>query len=233
MQMPGYLDLLAQLGVGGAHPGGFMLTKEIIELEIIPESATILDAGCGTGQTLQFLKSLNYNVTGLDIDPIMLLKAKNRLKEDKCLVQGSVENLPFKDKQFDFIFCESVLSFTDSVQSLRELNRVMKDNGVLLAIEVTSTDQPDRKLKEKIQSFYGFHHLFNEDEWKSAIKSAGFQKIEVRTEQDFLIEEDEPTTEFDMSDNLEPVYFDMLAEHEKLREAYHLAVQFRIFRCVK
>jgi SAM-dependent methyltransferase len=172
-------------------------------------------------------------VTGLDIDPIMLLKAKNRLKEDKCLVQGSVENLPFKEKQFDFIFCESVLSFTDSVQSLRELNRVMKDNGVLLAIEVTAADQTDRKLKEKIQSFYGFHHLFNEEEWKSAIKSAGFQKIEVRTEDDFIIEEDEPTTEFDMSENLDPVYFDMLAEHEKLREAYHLAVQFRIFRCMK
>ncbi|MDR0137722.1 class I SAM-dependent methyltransferase [Metabacillus idriensis] len=231
--MPGYLDLLAHFGVGGAHPGGFMLTKEIIELEMIPESSSILDAGCGTGQTMQFLKSLNYDVTGLDIDPIMLLKAKNRLKEDTCLVQGSLEKLPFEDNQFDFIFCESVLSFTNSAESLRELNRVLKDNGVLISIEVTRADQPDRKLIEKIQSFYGFHHLFNEQEWKSAFKTAGFQKVEVRTEHDYIIEEDEPTTEFDMSENLDSVYFDMLAEHEKLREGYHQAVQFRIFRCMK
>ncbi|MRX56271.1 methyltransferase domain-containing protein [Bacillus idriensis] len=233
MQMPGYLDLLAHLGVGGAHPGGFMLTKEITQLEMIPESASILDAGCGTGQTMQFLKSLNYNVTGLDIDPIMLLKAKNRLKEDTCLVQGSLEKLPFEDNQFDFIFCESVLSFTNTAQSLRELNRVLKDNGVLLSVEVTKADQPDRKLSEKIQSFYGFYHLFDEQEWKSAFKTAGFKKIEVRTENDYIIEEDEPTTDFDMSENLDSVYFDMLAEHEKLREDYHQAVQFRIFRCMR
>ncbi|MGG4490538.1 class I SAM-dependent methyltransferase [Metabacillus idriensis] len=231
--MPRYLDLLAQLGVGGAHPGGFMLTKEIIELEMIPESASILDAGCGTGQTMQFLKALNYDVTGLDIDPIMLLKAKNRLKEDTCLVQGSLEKLPFEDNRFDFIFCESVLSFTNSAESLKELNRVLKDNGVLLSIEVTRSDQPDRKLTGKIQSFYGFHHLYNEQEWITEFQTAGFQTIEVRTENDYIIEEDEPTTEFDMSENLDSVYFDLLAEHEKLREDYHHAVQFRIFRCMK
>ncbi|WP_191565528.1 class I SAM-dependent methyltransferase [Metabacillus idriensis] len=231
--MPSYLDLLAQLGVGGAHPGGFLLTKEIIEREMVSESAVILDVGCGTGQTLQFLRLMNYDATGLDCDPTMLLKAKKRLNDDTCLIHGTAEKLPFKDSQFDLILCESVLSFTHSQQSLYEMHRVLKDHGVLLAIEVTRIDHPADEIQKKIQSFYGFRNLFTEYEWKSAFYQAGFKKTDIFTEEDYDIEEDEPTTEFDMSDDLDPIYFDMLAKHEELREAYQQTVQFRIFRGVK
>jgi ubiquinone/menaquinone biosynthesis C-methylase UbiE len=231
--MPNYLDLLAQLGVGGAHPGGFLLSKEMIEREMIAESAVILDVGCGTGQTLQFLRSMNYDAIGLDSDSTMLLKAKKRLHDGTCLVHGSAEKLPFKDSQFDLILCESVLSFTHSQQSLNEIYRVLKEQGVLLAIEITRTDQPIVEIQNMIQSFYGFRDLLTENEWRSAFYHAGFKKTDIFTEKDYDIEDDEPTTEFDMSDDLDPIYFEMLAKHEELREAYQQAVQFRILRGVK
>ncbi|MDQ0228903.1 hypothetical protein [Metabacillus malikii] len=41
-----YLQLLATLGIGGAHPGGLLLTKKIFEQEQFPLNYTILDAGC-------------------------------------------------------------------------------------------------------------------------------------------------------------------------------------------
>ncbi|WP_203287405.1 class I SAM-dependent methyltransferase [Metabacillus sp. cB07] len=231
--MPTYLDLLAQLGVGGAHPGGFMLTKEIIEAEKIPETAAVLDAGCGTGQTMQFLKSMITDVKGIDPDPVMLQKAAKRLKDSSCLIKGSLEKLPFESRAFDYVFCESVLSFTDAETSIEEAYRVLKDEGILLAIEIVKSENAEKLMAEEIETFYGFKSMLNEVQWMNHFKSAGFTDISVHSQQDFLIEEDEPTTEFDMSEDIPSLYFDMLAKHESLREIFHRAVQFRIFRCVK
>lgn len=43
--------MLALLGIGGAHPGGFYLTKQLFDKEKITSETSILDIGCGTGQT--------------------------------------------------------------------------------------------------------------------------------------------------------------------------------------
>ncbi|MGP1907874.1 class I SAM-dependent methyltransferase [Metabacillus sp. JX24] len=233
LKMPTYLDLLAQLGVGGAHPGGFLLTKEIIDLEMIPETAAVLDAGCGTGQTMQFLKSMIQDVKGLDPDPVMIQKAAKRLNDSSCLIKGSLEELPFESRTFDYVFCESVLSFTDAETSIKEAHRVLKDEGILLAIEIVKSESAEKLMAEEIEAFYGFQSLLNENEWINLFKSAGFTSITVKSQEDFLIEENEPTTEFDMSENIPETYFEMLAKHESLREIFHRAVQFRIFRCVK
>jgi len=50
-----YLNCLAELGVGGAHPGGFKLTQDILSAEHIGKKTTVLDAGCGTGQTAAYV----------------------------------------------------------------------------------------------------------------------------------------------------------------------------------
>lgn len=44
-------NMLALLGIGGAHPGGFYLTKQLFDKEKITSETSILDIGCGTGQT--------------------------------------------------------------------------------------------------------------------------------------------------------------------------------------
>ena len=70
-----YLDFLSKFGVGGAHPGGIGLTKEIFKSERITPATRILDVGCGTGQSAAYLAS-KYGaiVTGIDINPVMVKK---------------------------------------------------------------------------------------------------------------------------------------------------------------
>ena len=75
-----YFDFLAKFGVGGAHPGGIPLTKNILSGENITNKTQILDAGCGTGQTAAFLyQQYNAKVVGLEINPIMIRKGKKTL----------------------------------------------------------------------------------------------------------------------------------------------------------
>ncbi|MFS0774898.1 methyltransferase domain-containing protein [Neobacillus sp. 3P2-tot-E-2] len=89
-----YLDFLSKFGVSGAHPGGIKLTEEIFENEKINKFSHILDVGCGTGQTAAYLAArYGAKVTGMDINPIMVGKAKNRMINYQLpveIIQGSI-----------------------------------------------------------------------------------------------------------------------------------------------
>ena len=95
-----YLNCLALFGIGGAHPGGLQLTKEILSREKINEKTIILDVGCGTGQTSAYMaEKYKCKIIGLDNNEMMLEKAKKRFYRISNLPietrLGSVESLPF------------------------------------------------------------------------------------------------------------------------------------------
>jgi ubiquinone/menaquinone biosynthesis C-methylase UbiE len=53
--------------------------------------------------------------------------------EDRSIIQGFAENLPFNDASFDVVFSSHVLEHVASVEaSLLEMKRVLKPGGVLI-----------------------------------------------------------------------------------------------------
>ena len=95
----------------------------------------VLDAGCGTGLNLEWLRRYAppENIFGLDYsaDAIDFCKERNL----KNLVQGSATDLPFADESFDLITSFDVLVqlFGDSgdAQAINEMFRVLKPNGLI------------------------------------------------------------------------------------------------------
>src|SRR5690606_11250603 len=124
-----YLEFLSKFGVGSAHPGGMDLTKEILESEEINETTNILDVGCGTGQTTAYLAShYGANVTGMDINPIMVEKSRYRMANTQLpeeIIQASIENCPLEKETFDYIFSVSVLAFVNASRALKEIFRLL------------------------------------------------------------------------------------------------------------
>ncbi|MET0960003.1 MAG: class I SAM-dependent methyltransferase, partial [Psychrobacillus psychrotolerans] len=138
-----YIDILAYFGIGGAHPGGFNLTQSILEAENIPPKQSVLDIGCGTGQTAAFLaERFNCHVTAVDNHPLMVEKARQRFKNSESsvhVVEGDVQSMDyFVDDSFDFVIAESVIVFTDISKTLSELSRVLKSDGTLMMIEMVA-----------------------------------------------------------------------------------------------
>lgn len=92
----------------------------------------ILDAGCGTGGNVRFLRRYGYAV-GVDLAPEAVEFGASNLSG--AAVRGSVLDLPFADRQFDLVTSFDVLyhrGVPDERVALREVYRVLDYGGRLL-----------------------------------------------------------------------------------------------------
>ena len=98
----------------------------------------VLEVGVGTGSNLEYY-SEGVQVTGIDISPRMLERARGRAEASPAAVTlevADVEQLPFDDDRFDMATASCVFcSVADPVQGLRELGRVVRPQGRVLLLE--------------------------------------------------------------------------------------------------
>ncbi|GAB3792321.1 class I SAM-dependent methyltransferase [Virgibacillus kimchii] len=233
-----YLDCLAVLGVGGAHPGGLKLTKDLLADEILDESTKILDAGCGTGQTSAYIaKAYGCHITALDNNEVMVEKANERFLAENVpvkAVEGTVEDLSFSDHSFDIVLSESVLLFTDIASSLPEFNRVLRPGGKLLAIEMAAENKLVKEELKPLKELYEAAHFRIETEWMRAFDHAGFQRIQVKKpDVQFDPENIDTVPDFAISEPMDPAYFNIMKEHEEMMKYYEDKLGFRVFNCIK
>ena len=230
-----YLDLLAYLGIGGAHPGGFLLTQSILEDLKIQPNGSVLDIGCGTGQTAAFLaQRYNCQVTAVDNHPIMIQKAKQRFKKVKVPVkvsEGDVQNLDFVDNSFDLIIAESVIVFTDISRTLKELARVLKSDGNLIMIEMTAEQYLSEEKQKQACSLYGINEIIDTDEWLLRLHKAGFTQVEIINTPSVLIQSE--INDINSSSQLNMDLFDLWEEHNEFILQNRDFLGFRAFKCRK
>ena len=90
-----------------------------------------LDLGCGPGRFLEPLSvALNTNVYGADFSQIMLDAAKKNTGGKFALVLADAEQLPFRDRCFDFVLLRYILHhIRDRQQIIDEVARILKLGG--------------------------------------------------------------------------------------------------------
>lgn len=162
------MDMLTLLGAGSAHPGGFAATLEQLRRFPLPPKSRVLEVGCGTGRTSCHLVKQGHTVTGLDIRPEMLAKARIRAENEGLqldFVEGSITALPFDDDTFDIVLAESVTNFADIPSAIKEYHRVLKSGGVLYDREVIISESIPADVFTKLTAFFGFGGLLTEEAW--------------------------------------------------------------------
>ncbi len=88
---------------------------------------SLLDIGCGAGDTLLPFMELGVEVTGIDPSAPMLDRAREKLGPRADLHQGAAEDLPFEDNAFHYGCLIRTLEFVDDPEkALAEACRVTK-----------------------------------------------------------------------------------------------------------
>ena len=135
---PGWSRTLDRLGFPRAYKN---LLRRVLQ-EGLPgvSPGRVLDCGVGTGALADALAAVSpasFALDAIDISPRMLELAERRFRRngiDARLHQADVRRLPFEDGSFDFAMSAHLLEhLADPDAALREMRRVLKPGGLLLA----------------------------------------------------------------------------------------------------
>ena len=95
----------------------------------------VLDVGMGAGVLIGELDRRGWDVTGIDLAPSMVDRARERLPHVRDrLLQGAIQALPFEDGQFDAVVATGVVEYAvqDLDRVVGELSRVLRATGTLV-----------------------------------------------------------------------------------------------------
>lgn len=106
----------------------------------------VLEVGCGTGAILRDLRT-SASRHGLDLDPAALTHCRLHAPA-ATLTRGNGLTLPYPDQTFDIVYCHFFLLWvSDPLQAIREMKRVTRTNGHVLALAepdyFSRVDKPD------------------------------------------------------------------------------------------
>jgi phospholipid N-methyltransferase len=109
---------------------------------IFKKDSLVLEAGCGVGAQTKIIATKNpdSHFISIDISEESIREAKKLIKSSAInnveFRQVDIYSLPFKDGTFDYvIICFVLEHLHNPIDALIELKRVLKEGGVIIAIE--------------------------------------------------------------------------------------------------
>lgn len=97
------------------------------------EGKDVLEVACGTGQGLGYLATHARRVVAGDLDDNILRLARDHYQHRVEIQKIDAQSLPFPDKSFDVVIMyEAIYYLPNPEKFVREANRVLKGDGVLL-----------------------------------------------------------------------------------------------------
>ena len=126
-------------------PGSEKETLKALGFMNLPndQKLKIADIGCGSGgQTLTLAQKINCQITALDLYPEFLDELNEKaerlgLKGKIATLQKSMEDLPFKSEEFDFVWSESAIYNVGFENGIKKWKNYLKVGGYLAVSEIT------------------------------------------------------------------------------------------------
>lgn len=113
----------------------------------------IVDLATGTGDlTIELLKLDPEKIYAVDISKKMLEIQKGKVNDNRLeLIQAEAAKMPFDDKSVDLVTIGfGIRNFEDLEVSLKEIKRVLKNDGYLIVLEMFKAE----KISSKLFNYY-------------------------------------------------------------------------------
>ena len=166
--------------------------RRVLERAAIRAGERVLDAGCGTGTLAVAAASAapDVSVTGLDGDPAILARAREKAKAAGVQIEfdeAMANEMPYPDASFDVVFATELFHhLTDEVkaQTAAELARVLRPDGRLVVADLGRPSDPLMRVavRATVQMLDGVETtaLNVRGELPGVLAAAGFRDVEVR-----------------------------------------------------
>ena len=146
---------------------------------------SLLDVACGLGRMIAVCNESGLKPSGIDISDVAVQKA-NLKYNDADIRVGNAENLPYPDKNFDYVTCLGSLErMLDRKKALSEMRRVLSDDGRICLL-VRNSESWFWKFIQNPLGFVnkkGHQDAKNLEDWSSLFHDSGFNIIEVYKDQ--------------------------------------------------
>ncbi len=161
------------------HVSKRKVVRYLIKKYVKKKGPHILDVGCGTGKNIEELNKYGQ-VWGIDnsIEAIKFCK-KRGLKNLKL---GDAQKTNFDSRSFDVITLLDILEHTDDNKALKEMHRIIKKDGLLIATVPAFTwlwSEWDKVLHHK--------RRYNKKNLEGVLKKNRFQVIKITYLYSFLV----------------------------------------------
>lgn len=129
--------VLVPAGGGVMRPGGLVLTTRALDYCAFASGANLVDVGCGTGITVEFLRGA-YGLNAIGVDPSAVILERGLQRNPRLpLLQGCGERLPIAAGTMDGVIVECSLSvMPNRRKALAEFNRVLVSGGRLIVTDL-------------------------------------------------------------------------------------------------
>jgi phosphatidylethanolamine/phosphatidyl-N-methylethanolamine N-methyltransferase len=120
--------------------------ERVIEDLDIPPGAKVLEVGAGTGTSFPAYPS-HCNVTGIDLAPDMLERARQKIRENGWthihVREMNALDLDFPDNTFDYVMAFHVVTVVpDPIRMVEEAKRVCKPGGKIVIVNHFTSEVP-------------------------------------------------------------------------------------------
>jgi arsenite methyltransferase len=159
---------------------------------------TVLDLGSGGGIDV-LLSAKRVGPTGkaygLDMtDEMLALANENKRKsgiENVEFLKGEIEHIPLPDASVDVIISNCVINLSaDKDAVIREAFRVLKPGGRFAVSDVVTRGEMLPEIRQSVLLWVGcVAGAMEEDEYRSKLKSAGFEQIELEPTRVYRVED--------------------------------------------
>ncbi len=140
--------------------------------KVVPEDASVLDFGCGTGEVLNSLKPK----VGVGFDPSLeMIKIGRRKFGSKFKFVSSLKSV---NQKFDYIIMADVIEHLENpLSELTDARKYISDNGSLVISYVDSSWEPFLNILEaiKLKIPEGPNNRISVTELIKIVKKAGFK----------------------------------------------------------